>query len=263
MQSTRRARRSGRRWTLAGALATSALLLVGCGTTGRPSATPPTSSGSVTARPSDSAAPDTQSPAISPSPGTPVDIPSLEATPTADLTAANPTATGTPGSTKAMVTCTTVTPVRVDMVTSQPRRTTEVISVVSDGKNITTGTGEQTDFLAPTLQGPDRTEITDEATITKIAALINGSGKNRVLLTRPEAPDADVNANRRPFNAPGTYVLYNASGVLDAEVIVQCNGQQQRWSFTAEADNTTGQVNCAVEPPKTNAIARSVFASNC
>jgi hypothetical protein len=156
-----------------------------------------------------------------------------------------------------------VTPVRVDKVDSQPRRTTEVVSLVSDGKSLTSGTREQADFLTPTLQGPDGTTVTDEATVQRVAALISAAGRNRVLLTRPEAPDASASADRRPFNAAGTYVLFNASAPLVAGVVVQCGGQEQRWTFTAEGDPSNGQVNCAVEPAKTNAIAHLVYANNC
>lgn len=159
--------------------------------------------------------------------------------------------------------CTVPTPVRVEKVDSEPRRTTEVVTVVSDGKNITSGTREQTSFVVPTLEGPDGVQVTDEGTAKKIATLLAASGKNQVLLTRPDAPDANANANRRPFNAPGTYVLFNASAQLNANVIVQCGGPEQRWTFTAESDPTNGQVNCAVEPPKTNAIAKLVYANNC
>jgi len=151
----------------------------------------------------------------------------------------------------------------VEKLTTEPRRTTEVVSVVSDGRNITSGTREQSEFLVPTLEGPEGSEITDEATMRKVATLIASSGKNRVLLTRPEAPDARSDANRRPFNAPGTYVLFHSSTPLDADVIVQCSGQEQRWTFTAESDPTSGQVNCAVEPPKSSAIARLVYQNNC
>ncbi|MET0695202.1 MAG: hypothetical protein ABWY56_14810 [Propionibacteriaceae bacterium] len=138
-----------------------------------------------------------------------------------------------------------------------------MVAIVSDGKNLTSGTREQTDFMAPTLEGPDGTAVTDEATMKKVATLIAAGGKNRVLLVRPEGPDATASANKKPFNAPGTYVLYNASAMLNANVIVECGGQEQRWTFTAEADPTVGQVNCAVEPPKTNAIARLVYTNNC
>jgi hypothetical protein len=156
-----------------------------------------------------------------------------------------------------------VTPLRADKVDSQPRRTTEVVTVVSDGKSLTSGTREQTEFIAPTLQAADGTQLSDEATAKRVAALIAASGNHRVLLSRPEAPDAAATASRRPFNAAGTYVLFNASSPLTASVVVQCSGQEQRWSFTAEADPTSGQVNCAVEPAKTNVIAHLVYADNC
>ena len=136
--------------------------------------------------------------------------------------------------------------------------------MVSDGRNLTPGTREQTEFAAPELTAPDGvTTITDEATLTKIADLIESSSKNAVLLTRPDPPDTGVDTNRRPYNATGTYVLYNASGLLSSDVVVDCSGQEQRWRFTAEADNTVGTINCAVEPPKGNAVARQVYGSFC
>lgn len=144
-----------------------------------------------------------------------------------------------------------------------PRRTTEVVTVVSDGRNITSGTREQSDFVAPVLKSPNATEVTDDATIRKVTALVAASGKNRILVSRPNPPDTKADANIRPFNAAGTYVLFNASTPLNAEVIVTCSGQEQRWQLSAESDPTTGQVNCAVEPPKSNAIARLVYQNNC
>ncbi len=146
----------------------------------------------------------------------------------------------------------------------EPRRTTEVVTLVSDGRNLTPGTREQTDFSLPVLTAPDAvTTIDDEATTQKIADLIEGSSKNTILLIRPEPPDTGSDANKRPYNATGTYVLYNASGLLSADVIVDCSGQEQRWRFTAEADPTVGTINCAVEPPKGNAVARQVYGSFC
>jgi hypothetical protein len=176
-------------------------------------------------------------------------------------TGANPSAT--PGAAVAPTTCTSVSPVRVEKVDKAPPRTTEVVTVVSDGKNVTSGTREQTDFLTPTLLSPDSTQITDQATTKRIASLIAAAGKDRVLFTRPEAPDTGANVSRRPFSAPGTYVLFNASSVLNATVIVACGEQQQRWSFTAEADPSSGQINCAVAPTKSNSLARLVYADNC
>ena len=46
-----------------------------------------------------------------------------------------------------------VTPIRVERSTVEPRRTTEVVTVVSDGRNLTPGTREQTAFEAA---GADR-----------------------------------------------------------------------------------------------------------
>jgi hypothetical protein len=156
-----------------------------------------------------------------------------------------------------------VTVVRVEKVHADPSRTTEVVSVVSDGKNLTSGTREQTDFRAPVLESPDGIQVSDEATIKRVAGLIAAVGKNRLLLKRPDGPDAAADPDKRPFNAPGTYVLFNASSPLDAQVVVQCAGQEQRWSFKGESNPSVGQVNCAVEPSKANATARLVFTDNC
>ena len=87
--------------------------------------------------------------------------------------------------------------------------------------------------------------------------------KHRVMLVRPEAPDANRNSSKKPFSAPGTYVIYNASSQLTADVRVQCSGQEQVWTFLAEADPSSGQVNCTVEPSRSNAIARQVYQNNC
>jgi hypothetical protein len=158
--------------------------------------------------------------------------------------------------------CPTVNPVRVTRADVGPRRATEVVTVISDGTNLTSGTREQTDFLSPALSAPDGTTISDEATFRKIASLVAGQ-KHRVLLTRPEPPDANASASRKPFSAPGTYVLYNASSQLVADVVVQCSGAELIWSFVSEANPSSGQVNCAVEPSKSNALARLLFQNNC
>jgi hypothetical protein len=137
-----------------------------------------------------------------------------------------------------------------------------VVTVISDGTNLTSGTREQTDFLTPTLSAPDGTTISDEATFSKIASLVAGQ-KHRVLLSRPEPPDANASASRKPFSAPGTYVIYNASSQLVADVVVQCSGAELIWSFVSEANPSSGQVNCAVEPTKSNALARLIYQNNC
>lgn len=235
---------------------TATLLLAGCGR-GEPPMLPTTPSASSTASPGTStASPDASvRPSGSASPGD-------SATPGGASSTASPGASGTP--TVAQVSCSSVTPIRIERSSVEPRRTTEVVTVVSDGRNLTPGTREQTDFASPVLTAPDAvTTIDDEATTKKIADLIEGSSKNTVLLTRPEAPDTGADATKRPYNATGTYVLYSASGLLSADVIVDCSGQEQRWRFTAEADPTIGTVNCAVEPPKGNAVARQVYGSFC
>jgi hypothetical protein len=170
---------------------------------------------------------------------------------------------GSPSGSVAPVTCTSVTPIRVEKVTSEPRRTLETVTLVSDGRNLTPGTREQSDFLPATLTAPDGTANTDEATLAKIGTLIASSSRNRVLLTRPNPPDQSADASTRPYNTPGTYVAYTASATLNADVVVDCSGQEQRWLFRAEADQTLGVVNCAVEPPRSNGIARLVYTTSC
>ena len=204
-------------------------------------------------------APDTASPSASdPSGGT--------ASPGTGSPGTTGTDTASPGTTPSATvlpaTCTSVTPIRVARVDTDPRRTTEVVSVVSDGRNLTSGTREQSDFVTPVLTSPDQTAVTDDATLRKIAALI-AAQKHRVLLVRPDAPDANLNVSKKPFSAPGTYVIYNASGQLTADVVVQCSGQEQTWTLLAEADPSVGQVNCTVEPSRSNALARQIYQNNC
>lgn len=188
------------------------------------------------------------------SPGTPTPLPT---------DSPSPGTSGTPTGSVVPVTCTSVTPIRIEKVTAEPRRTIETVTLVSDGRNLTPGTREQSDFLAPTLTAPDGSTNTDEATLTKIRTLIAGSSRNRVLLTRPNSPDQGVDASRPPYNTPGTYVAYSSSATLNADVIVDCSGAEQRWLFRSEADQTLGVVNCAVQPPQSNAVARLVYTNNC
>src|SRR5918998_950755 len=236
-------------------LLASALVLTGCGggRGGGNTPTPINTIGSVSASPSlnGSASPGSATPGTAgPAATTPVSTPAL-----------SPGATPSPA-TVAPASCPTVNPVRVTRADAGPRRATEVVTVISDGTNLTSGTREQTDFLTPALSAPDGTTISDEATFRKIASLVAGQ-KHRVLLTRPEPPDANASASRKPFSAPGTYVLYNASSQLVADVVVQCSGAELIWTFVSEADPSSGQVNCAVEPPRTNALARVLFQNNC
>lgn len=194
------------------------------------------------------------------------------ATGTATGTAASTpgtTAPGTPGATStefgsssASVTCPTINPIRVTRAETAPRRTTEVVTIVSDGSNLTSGTREQLDFLTPTLIAPDGATSNDQAALTKITNLIAGQ-KHRVLLTRPDAPDVSATTTKKPYSQPGTYVAYNASSQLTASVVVQCAGDEMIWTFIAEADPSTGQVNCAIEPAKSNAMARLIYQNNC
>ena len=268
---TRRSGTALRGWGAAALLA-GALVLGGCGTPSVPSDRSPTStdrSTGASVSPGDGEASSPSAPASTdPSETASAMTPGASAGPTGTGLPATPgpppgSDSPNPSASAGQPGCTEVTPLRVDRVDSQPRRTTEVVSVVSDGKSLTSGTREQADFLSPTLQGPDATTVTDEATVKKVAVLVSASGRHRVLLTRPEAPDAGASADRRPFNAAGTYVLFNASTPLVAGVVVSCGGQEQRWTFTAEGDPSTGQVNCAVEPAKTNAVAHLVYANNC
>ncbi len=191
---------------------------------------------------------------------TPATAPDGTATPGSTAAA---TSGGTPPSpTVAPSSCPTVNPIRVNRVDTSPRRATEVVALISTGTNLTSGTREQADFLTPALTAADGTTITDEATFRKIATLVAGQ-RHRVLLTRPEPPDATASTSRKPFNSPGTYVVYNASSQLVADVVVQCSGTELIWSFVSEADPSSGQVNCAVEPPRSNALARVLFQNNC
>jgi hypothetical protein len=153
-------------------------------------------------------------------------------------------------------------PQRVSRVEVAPRRPTEVAVVVSDGRNLTPGTRDQSDFLAPALTADDGSVSTDATVLQKVAGLVLAQ-RHRVLLTRPDPPDATAGADRKPYNAPGTYVAYNASGQLTADVTVLCGGQQQIWQFAAEGDPSTGQVNCAVEPARSNGMARLIYQNNC
>jgi hypothetical protein len=240
------------------------LVLAGCAAGGgaRTPTAEPSGAGSGSTTPADSAAPsadgsaspttaDTATPTGSPTPGsTPV-----------GTEGATPGGTP-PSATVAASSCPTVNPIRVNRAETGPRRATEVVAVISDGTNLTSGTREQTDFLTPALTAPDGTTITDEATFAKIATLVAGQ-RHRVLLTRPEPPDATASTSRKPFSSPGTYVVYNASSQLIADVVVQCSGAELIWTFVSEADPSSGQVNCAVEPPRTNALARVLFQNNC
>ena len=213
-----------------------------------------------TATDSGTASPNNPSGSPSGSPASPSVPPSVSGSPTGSP---SPGGSGTPLGSAAPVSCTSVTPIRVEKVTSEPRRTIETVTLVSDGRALKPGTREETDFLTPTLSAPDGSTNTDEATLTKIGTLIASSSRNRVLLTRPDPPDTRANPSRPPYNTPGTYVAYSASATLNADVIVDCSGTEQRWLFRSEADLTLGVVNCAVEPPNSNAVARSVYANNC
>ncbi len=158
--------------------------------------------------------------------------------------------------------CPTVNPVRVTRADTAPRRATEVVTVVSDGTNLTSGTREQNDFLTPSLTAPDGATAKDQAAFEKISKLLAGQ-KHRVLLVRPDPPDAAASTTKKPFSAPGTYVVYNASSQLTATVAVQCAGTEVVWTFNSEADPSTGQVNCAIEPSKNNGLARLLYQNNC
>ena len=73
-----------------------------------------------------------------------------------------------------------------------------------------------------------------------------------------------MDTNKRPYNATGTYVLYNASGLLER----RCRSSTARGRSSAGGSRrrpttTIGTVNCAVEPPKGNAVARQVYGTFC
>lgn len=262
-------RRIGRSIRLATLLATAmlvpaSLVLAACGRSESPiSPTTPSATATSSASPADSASPDlsaspdadgTASPGSSPGAG-------VSASPGAS---GSPTGAASDAVTVAPATCTTVTPVKVERAAVEPRRATEVVTVVSDGRTLTPGTREQTDFTTAALVSPDgTTSIDDDATLATIAKMVAKSTKHTVLLSRPEAPDADIDAAKRPFNSTGTFVLYRASGLLTAEVVVECSDQQQRWRFTSEGDPALGTLNCAVEPPRGNALARQVYGAFC
>ncbi|HEY5981425.1 MAG TPA: hypothetical protein VIT41_17500, partial [Microlunatus sp.] len=175
--------------------------LVGCGRSDPPMMpTNPTATGSGQPSPAGSG---TASPGLTGSPSGSAS-PGGSATPSGATT---PGGSGTPS--VAQVSCTSVTPIRIERSTVEPRRTTEVVTVDSDGRTLTPGTREQTDFTLPVLTAPDAvTTIDDAATTKKIANLIEGSSKNTILLTRPEPPDTGSDANKRPYNATGTYVVF-------------------------------------------------------
>lgn len=237
-------------------LLASALVLTGCGGGARGGGTTPT--------PTSTIGPTSASPSLngSASPGAATQGTASPVTTTPGSTPTLSPGATPPPATVAPTSCPTVNPVRVTRADVGPRRATEVVTVISDGTNLTSGTREQTDFLTPALSAPDGTTISDEATFRKIASLVAGQ-KHRVLLTRPEPPDANASTSRKPFSAPGTYVLYNASSQLVADVVVQCSGAELIWSFVSEANPSSGQVNCAVEPSKSNALARLLFQNNC
>lgn len=247
------------------------LALAGCsGTRGgsvTPTATPSDSVGTPSpldsASPSldASASPGTASPGTaSPGTATPGGTASPGVTPAGT---AAPTTTGTPPpATVAPASCTSVNPIRVTRTDTGPRRATEVVALISDGTSLTPGTRDQSDFLTPALTAADGTSLADDATFAKIATLVAGQ-RHRVLLTRPDPPDANASTSRKPFSSPGTYVVYNASSQLVADVVVQCNGAELIWTFVSEADPSSGQVNCAVEPPRSNALAKLLYQNNC
>ena len=235
------------------------LVLAGCA--GGGSRTPtagPDATGSSSASPDGSASPSVDGSA---SPSTTANGSTTPGSTPSGTAAATPGGTA-PAATVAPSPCPTVDPIRVNRAETGPRRATEVVVVISDGTNLTSGTREQTDFLTPVLTAPDGTTITDEATFRKIATLVAGQ-RHRVLLTRPEPPDATASAGRKPFSSPGTYVVYNAASQLVADVVVQCSGAELIYRFVSEADPSSGQVNCAIEPPRRNPLARVLFQNNC
>jgi hypothetical protein len=242
------------------AVLAAAVLLTGCSGGGNPLATAspsPTATSASTTSVSPSPSPTGSPSAASASPAT-----ASPATAVPTGTASPGTASPSPSSSGVQVTCSSVTVTGLGRTTVGPLRTTDVATVVSDGRNLTPGTRQQTDFTPPVLTAPGGGTISDPGTVQQVANLLVGQ-KHRVLSQRPPAPDESTDPAKRPFNSPGTYAVYNASSLLTAEAVVQCAGQQQTWTFTAEADPATGQINCAVEPARSNALAKSVFAQSC
>jgi hypothetical protein len=137
------------------------------------------------------------------------------------------------------------------------------VTVVSDGRTLTSGTSEQTEFVTPAVVSPEGARITDAPTMTRIATMVEDRSNNTALLVRPEPPDSRADVSRRPFSAAGTYALYNASSPLEVEVAVVCAGQEQRWTFKSEGNAVSGTVNCAVEPARSNVLARLVYQNSC
>ena len=233
-----------------------ALALTACSPSGSADPlTTPSPTGSATSEPSTSS----PSPSDSASPGTA--SPGTALPGTASPGTASP-GTASPSSSGVQVTCAAVTVTGLGRTSVGPLRTTDVATVVSDGRNLTPGTRQQTDFAAPVLTAPGGATISDAGTVQQVANLLV-SQKHRVLLQRPPAPDESTDPTKRPFSSPGTYALYNASSLISAEAAVQCGGQQQTWVFSAEGDPATGQINCAVEPSRSAALPRSVFAQSC
>ena len=233
-----------------------ALALVACSPT---SSADPLATASPTAGATSEPSTSSPSPSGTASPGTA--SPGTASPGTASPSTASP-GTASPSSSGVQVTCAAVTVTGLGRTSVGPLRTTDVATVVSDGRNLTPGTRQQTDFAAPVLTAPGGATISDAGTVQQVANLLVGQ-KHRVLLERPAAPDESTDPTKRPFSSPGTYALYNASSLITTEAGVQCGGQQQTWVFTAEGDPATGQVNCAVEPARSAALARSVFAQSC
>lgn len=227
------------------------LALAGCSSGG--DSTPSATSAAESSTPRDSEA---TAPTDSGTPGSASVPPDVSGTAAHDEVTPGTSASPAPGS------CPTVNPVRVTRADTAPRRATEVVTVVSDGTNLTSGTREQNDFLTPSLTAPDGATANDPAAFEKIAKLLAGQ-KHRVLLVRPDPPDATASSTKKPFSAPGTYVVYNASSQLTAAVSAQCAGTEGLLTFISEADPSSGQINCAIEPSKNSSLARLLYQNNC
>ena len=128
-----------------------ALVLAGCSSAGGGplATTSPTGVPAPTSpSPTDPASPGTASPGTA-SPGT--------ASPgTASPTTAGPSGatTASPGSSGVQVTCASVTVTGRGRTSVGPLRTTDIATVVTDGRNLTPGTRQQTDFTTPVLTAP-------------------------------------------------------------------------------------------------------------
>ena len=145
-----------------------ALVLAGCSSAeGGPLATTSPTGVPVPTSPSptDPVSPGTASPSTA-SPGT--------ASPGTASPGAGPSgaATASPGSSGVQVTCASVTVTALGRTSVGPLRTTDIATVVSDDRNLTPGTRQQTDFTTPVLTAPGGGTVTDAGTVQQVANLL-------------------------------------------------------------------------------------------